>query len=36
MSKHIEIPPELISDFLWTDLKKLKPHEHVVFARGTG
>ena len=20
MSKHIEIPPELISDFLWTDL----------------
>ena len=36
MSKHIEIPPELISDFLWTDLKKLKPHEHVIFERGTG
>ena len=36
MNKHIEIPPELISNFLWTDLKELKPHEHVVFERGTG
>ncbi len=36
MAKYIEIPPELISDFLWTDLKKLKPHEHVIVERGTG
>ena len=36
MSKHIEIPTELISDFLWTDLKELKPHERVVVERGTG
>ena len=36
MNKHIEIPPELISNFLWTGLKKLKPHERVVFERGTG
>ena len=35
-NKYIEIPPELISDFLWTDLKKLKPHEHVIVERGTG
>ena len=36
MSKHIEIPPELISNFLWKDLKELKPHEHVVVERRTG
>ena len=36
MAKYIEIPPELISGFLWTDLKKLKPHEHVIVERGTG
>jgi len=36
MNKHIEIPPELISDFLWIDLKELKPHEQVIFERGTG
>ena len=35
-NKHIEIPPELISNFLWTDLKELKPHEQVVLERGTG
>ena len=35
-NKYIEIPPELISNFLWTDLKELKPHEHVVLKRGTG
>ena len=36
MNKHIEIPPELISNFLWIDLKELKPHEQVFFKRGTG
>ena len=36
MNKYIEIPPELISDFLWIDLKELKPHEQVIFKRGTG
>ena len=36
MNKHIEIPPELISNFLWTDLKELKPHERVVLERGAG
>ena len=36
MNKYLEIPPELISDFLWIDLKELKPHEHVIFKRGTG
>ena len=36
MNKHIEIPPELISNFLWIGLKELKPHELVVLERGTG
>ena len=36
MAKYMKIPPELISGFLWTDLKKLKPHEHVFLERGTG
>ncbi len=35
-NKYIEIPPELISNFSWTDLKELKPHEHVFLERGTG
>ena len=36
MAKYIEIPPELISGFLWVDIKKLKPHEQVIVERGTG
>ena len=35
-NKHIDVPPELVSDFLWVDLKELKSHERVVSERGTG
>ena len=35
MNKHIEIPLEIISDFLWVNLEELKPHEHVNIERGT-
>jgi len=36
MDKHIEIPPELISNFLWIGLEDLKPHEQVFLERETG
>ena len=36
MDKYIEIPPELISNFLWISLEDLKPHEQVLLERETG